>query len=155
MRANAWVSKALEESNDILAFPPARTGWDGIGWSVVVLPEGRAVSMCALRGSNHLEQLQEWIKAHSENWPIVKYYAAWGNATEIHHEMYRMKNGPITVVAGGALWAIERKGVMLPPPMTVAKAKASSATMSMIREFSEEMAGGAARYYLEHLQLLS
>ena len=39
--------------------------------------------------------------------------------------------------------------------MTVAKAKASSATMSMIREFSEEMAGGAARYYLEHLQLLS
>lgn len=148
-----WSQQAIEEVGDILANPVTKTGWDGIGYSVLLQPEDRnaernAVSSYGLRyGDHHLPNLLRWVEQHQDGLGLIRYYAAYGPASPLDREVICVTNGPITVRAKILFYAY---GDGTPAP-TVGQIHSSDLTMTMIREMSEQMSQTASRLWLHSL----
>jgi hypothetical protein len=103
-----------------------KTGWAGVGYSVVIWDEVRCASFVALREQETMiADFFISLREHRENWPIVRYYAALEGASSLNNEIMRLEQSYLTVVA--QLLLREQDGKPLPP--SVAEAKSSELTM--------------------------
>src|SRR5580658_4640249 len=118
--ATNWTEQAIDEATDILTKPPAVTGWDGIGYSVMVGGEERSHDFYCMRGCDDkwMEDFLQCIRSYhrTASIPLIRYYASYGGADVLKNEVWRLHEENVIVVAKIGFRGIERAGKFLPPP---------------------------------------
>jgi len=124
-----WVEGAEAEARNIFYQPMNKTGWVGVGYSVVIWDEARSASFFALREQEQMiADFFITLREHQEHWPAVRYYAALEGASPLTNELLRLECPLVTIVA--QLVLRER---------SVAQTLASKLTMIMVRDVSQQM----------------
>jgi|HubBroStandDraft_1064217.scaffolds.fasta_scaffold146751_3 hypothetical protein len=152
--ATNWTEQAIDEATDILTKPPAVTGWDGIGYSVMVGGEERSHDFYCMRGCDDkwMEDFLQCIRSYhrTASIPLIRYYASYGGADVLKNEVWRLHEENVIVVAKIGFRGIERAGKFLPPP-SVELLQSCPLTMLMIRDICHQMSGVGNRFWLRSL----
>src|ERR1700733_14113816 len=141
-----WSDQSVREVNQILTQPASVTGWHGVGYSVIEYDKGGCASAFGFRGGlGHLENLLSWIKDHELDDFYIRYYCAFFGASVLRNQVYRLENGPITVVAQLGILGYASGA----PAPTVEGTQACEQTMRMIHDITKEMSDCGALILLE------
>jgi hypothetical protein len=135
VEAASWLEAAETEARDIFYQPMDKTGWAGLGYSVVIWDEARCASFFAIREQEQMvRDFFTSLREHGEHWPLIRYYAALEGASPLQTELLRVERPWVTVVA--QLLLRER---------SVAQTLASEPTMIMVRDICLQMIDALSR----------